>query len=447
MKWGSTTTLPQAFYVQCSNSVDITLLFILLCKQMRCNYEKNKRGIRSLNTSRIICISIITLLVFGSASVYAAVEVEIVSGTGSAHDPFADYNSNTTVANSWIVVDSNVPFSNAFNALSRNIAKLTSTAASSNLYINTTNSYIATLYTYLSNNLPGQWQTLTDIKTNTTNSAASLSALLTLVGDQVNINWSAASTFQGVSESFGGQFISSPTNKTNWNVPDLYWYFNNFNIAGQNFFRVIIPTRAGGMNYMNSYIDYIEILDNSGHPVDADYLLDYDYMSNRVIIYFLNYIPFVRTYPFVVHIHYAHTIDYFINQDHLIQYLPYDTEDYILKSDNLYLRTIAEKDFSAEISGDVTVDTSDLENKVDQVIDAIEDISLVNNDVKLNINVENNDTTNINNIIPFIRDFFDNGYGASDLVNTSEDVENEWFSQSNKTLVDDLSGGYVDLYD
>lgn len=378
--------------------------------------EQNKKHSRFSNSIRNICLTLICSFILCSNSVYAnTINTDVGQGTYDSiivnNDGTIDHVATTNFRG---IIGNIVSFLQRINR---------------NEYQNGT--YLATIYTYLSNNLPGQWQTLSDIKTSTTNSAASLNALLTLTGDQVNINWTDVSQFQGVSLTYGGTFVDRSHNYPTWEVSDLYWYFDNFNVAGQNFFRVQLPTRSSAQNRLNSYVDYIEVIGSNGQPVQADYTLEYDYMSNRLIIYFLNYVPFVQNYPFIIHIHYLYPISYFVNQDHKISYLPYDTTDYIMKSNNLYLRALLEKD--------ITVDVPDVNVEINDSIN----VTPINLDVQIGID----DFTQVNTISNRLRTWLSTGVGVVDLIAALDELDDSFFTLHNRSVIETISTGYTDYYD
>lgn len=408
---------------------------------------KSKNHIRSNHTVRSICIALLTVLIFSASSVYAASEVIIVSGNGSGVSQFADYNSNTTVANSYIVVDSNVPFSNAFNALSRNIAKLTSTAASSNLYINTTNSYIATLYTYLSNNLPGQWQTLTDIKTATTNTAASSQAALTLMGDQVNIDWvnmtiSSINAATSTQNAFDGTYINSAQLVGN----DIYIRLDlgsnpNYNSI-LKFVLPIIPYNSTSEFILQDV--YIMNSVNSGwaYIASPNTKLTGNTSNNATTVY---YDGFIRSYAganisnkILLHIHSNQSIYYLYNNrsQSSVSYITTDKVDYHTVYDTYLLEQINNKKFNA------TVDFDDTD-----IIDAIKDLSLQDNDVQLNLTINNNTGSDGTTIIERLQQFLNTGVSVGDFFDNVDAAESGWFSQSNSDVINTLSRGYTDFYE
>lgn len=384
---------------------------------MEFKYEKNKRNSRTSNSIRSICIALCFALLIGINPIYANSVDITVPGNLYTYFVQADGTIDGHMYNG------NNALTNYFSDLSHSLAFLGKFA-----YQNGT--YLATIYTYFS-------AALNDIKTYSYNTAAATNAALTFLGsieNKLEINWQTASTFQGVTTSFGGQFWDMSSSHNNQPASQsLYFYFNALNIAGENFYRITLPLRASAQNNLNKFISNISIMNSSGSStLTGDFSIEYDYLSNRVYVYLQNYVPFTQSYPLVLKIDFINTYNVYYSITPVVEYLSNDTVAYLLKNDNLYLRSLAHNG--------IQFDDSD-------IIDAINSIHMTDNDITLNVTYNNSDTQDVDNIIPFIRSFFDNGYGTTNFISQSNTTESNWFSQGNKDLIDNLSEGYVDLYD
>lgn len=273
---------------------------------------------------------------------------------------------------------------------------------------------------------------------------------LNIYNELHNINWvntNIVSTVS-VSTSFNQSNPIYPNTSNTLSPGTYYLKLPNFPYDTSNFdtnlFRFDIPFRTQWTSLFNKewITDVSVLVDNANTIYPGNYYWDIDVMKNGqyyLRFYFTDFIPYHNN---TLVIKFTTTDNWLFTSDDTkyVWYIPSSSPDYMAFNDYLNLKRLADKDFTADISGDVNVDTSD-------IVDAINNLSLQDNDVKLNLTINNNTGSDGTNVINRLQNFFNTGTSISDFFDNVDDAENGWFTQTNSDLINTLSGGYVDLYE
>lgn len=363
---------------------------------------------------------IIAFLPIMFAFFFNGVEVEVVSND---HADFHQYSENTVSPGTSYYDDGAVqPFASAWNSLAQNIARMLGYTHLISNNTNTTNSYIATLYTYLSNNLPGQWQTLSDIKTAVTNSAASDQALLQLVGDQVNIDWADSNC------DYTGAYNSSWNTITPdqvYSYTDYYFRYSSFNINRDCIVKLELPMIAWSNNPKILSID-VESGVNQGIVTELYYYVSTP--SNHVNLYLT---PSLPSGTFYVHVKVQGNFKITTATDSTVYYLPNTKEDYFKLYDFILQYNMMNKDINVNIP-DVEVNINDSIN-----------VTPINLDVSIGIE----DFTAVNTISNKLRTWLTTGVSVSALIGALDDLDDSFFTLSNRNIIETINNQYTDFYD
>lgn len=317
--------------------------------------------------------------------------------------------------------------------MNQNLISSDNTLSNINSKLNTNNSLLTTqnslLYDY--NHVGDTSYSLGSTSKNTAVNTLNISNELT------NIGWqNSTSQYIGVYDP-NGNLLS---NNTTYSYTDYYVGFTGFHNDRDSVTKINIPLSAWSSNpYVKSVSVYSGV--GTGKVSELYYFVETS-SSNGINVYFTPSMPYSAVYIRVTVNGNFHTISPSLNY---IQYLPNTSEDYFKIYDFIIQFNMLQKDYT--IDGNVSVDTTNLENKIDDVIDKIDDLSLTSNDVKLNLTINNNTGSDGTNIINRLQNFFNTGTSISDFFDNVDDAENGWFTQTNSDLINTLSGGYVDLYE
>lgn len=258
-----------------------------------------------------------------------------------------------------------------------------------------------------------------------------------------NIDWNTL--VDGTFIDSSGNVINSQTQVT----PNNSNYYFKFDFSGMTnefaILKLVLPLVSGGRNGNDYTLEFYE-MNGSGTIIrfpDPKYIYEYDTAGTNLIVYISDYFynfsnVLVRVIPSYQY--------YFFGGSANIPHSYYLTsvqQDYLDVSQYIFLRknmNILEDIYNKDITVDVTLDTSD-------ILEAINDISLVDNDIKLTPVIDTNLPTNGTNIVDRLRMYFSTGVTVNQFFNAVDNAELGWYDQENSDVINTLSGGYVNLYE
>lgn len=426
------------------------------------------------NITHKLILSILIICLFVSPVFASTPEIEIEHND---NEYFHAYNSNTNVANSYIDSGAAV-FSKAMNYMFINIAKSTSSVYS-----------IQGIANNMYSKLSSSDTTLTNIATDIgvlKQSNASQTTLLSSISSNSN---SIVSYIGQISSTLGGTTTGNLVdiknalnniNTLNWNNRSIYVNTDRVSSLSSNTStrmhnagtHLYVSASNNGLNTNESYLMCFYLpfrYGNNGvwEVYDFDTLFTFNglnitYGSNTSIAsytkYDVEYYAYTdgEGYYFYILNPSLYTSDSYMTLDFTCKqsiyynvgnnfqklfYMTQNNPDYytvsdflIAKSNNSYLHTIANNGIEASF------DDSD-------IIDAINNLSLQDNDVKLNLTINNNTGSDGTDIITRLQNFFDTGVSVSDFFDNVDDAESGWFTQSNSDVINTLRGGYTNFYE
>ena len=287
------------------------------------------------------------------------------------------------------------------------------------------------------NDLDGLSQAVSDIKTYDYNTAAATNAALQLMGDQVNINWinTHYESVLSVADNFAQ---SNPISKPSTAIPAGTYYFKlaafgytDISSYNAGVWKFQIPIRSNAAGRINDYIESITFLDRYGDVFEPSYFLEYNILASgdySLVVYIMD-APFTWTYSNYLQITFKVPWNYY-NESQYVYYMSADSEDYVKFASMLYLRSLNDNQFTDR-----------------NIVNALNDMALVDNNVKMTVPVTVQNVIDANSIVSNTRNWFDTGTSITTLVsNLDTQYIFEWFSDNNTDIVNNLSGGYVNVY-
>lgn len=424
---------------------------------------------RNIKNSIIIAALIISISV--SPIFATTIEVEIEHND---NEYFHAYNSNTNVVNS--LIDSGAAvFSKAFNYMAQNIAKTTSSTYAihtvlSNVYtrlgtMNTSLTNIATDIGLIKQSNVSQTNSLSSILANSNLDIQYISQIAGTLGYQTtgnlvdiknsleNIEWVS----EPISYGYYGR-LNDAVNQTNQLTQGAYDHiyirvdFTNeiFSKALKVVFPVI-PYNTMNLNNENYYIAGVYTPTNNmlgTTPISTTRQRLYFYNQNHTSAFYFDGSGFTMSngnYRRVLIFDISGTQNSYIytGQNTLAYSIGSDKEDYYKIANYINLSKLSTDDIVNAL------DNLSVEAEFDDsgIIDAINNLSLQDNDVKLNLTINNNTGNDGTNIITRLQTFFNTGVSVSDFFDNVDDAESGWFTQSNSDIINTLSGGYTDFYE
>lgn len=397
---------------------------------------------RNIKNSIIIAALIICTSIYPVFATTSPINVEIrENGT----DYFHAYNSNTNVVNSFIDAGAS-SFSKAFNYMATNIAKMTSSAYSINSLSTNIYSRLGTMDSNNTSNATNIVNAVNSYYTGLfgTNGIASNIALIksyVTTSDNHLLNIDNA-----IGTDYWHSFSYSPK-----------YYDNGFNEVTFQAYKSI-----GSEVYIDSPNTesipsnaIIHITLPLSYYSNTQYLtLEFDTYRygtiNPPLKYMVNSMRQVDIY-YIVPLYVTGTTYIHLSSDIGVRFtLGNPQASYISQTDpnyKYYLELLTNAQYHNDTINalnniQVTADFDDSD-----IIDAINNLSLQDNDVKLNLTINNNTGNDGTNIITRLQNFFDTGVSVSDFFNNVDNAESGWFTQSNSDIINTLSGGYTDFYE
>lgn len=378
--------------------------------------EQIKKHSRLINSIRSICLTLCITLIIGISPIYAYPGVVVenvvdVETPGTLWSYITNSDGTIDVSSSDSLPTGSYKFTWYLGRLSQTISRI-------GHFTYQNGSYLATLYTYLSNNLPGQWQTLTDIKTATTNSAVANQALLQLVGDQVNIDWKDSSAqYVGVYDPNGNLL----QNNTTYSFSDYYIAFTGFHNDRDSITKINIPLSAWSSNpYVKSVSVYSGIA--TGKVSELYYFVETS-ASTGINVYFTPAMPYSAVYIRVTVNGNFHTITPNLSY---IQYLPNTSEDYFKIYDFIIQYNLLQKDTNIEVTVNDSINSTDID---------------------LDVEIGIGDFTAVNTVSNKLRTWLTTGVSVSALIGALDDLDDSFFTLSNRNTIETINNQYTDFYD
>lgn len=431
--------------------------------------QYNKRNYTHRVMSIAISICLACICIIHPTIAYAIgtdYDVEIVSTND--HGYYEVYDSNGNIVNSFVQGTSSGFFVKSWNALAKNIARITSTVyntnqvnSSINNLLNSTNSLVNTVNANLGyinshvsliqdqmssyfgansssypNNIYGK---LDYIQTYTFQTVQRLDQIKTLLNNDNTINWTKIKDVQSIVDS-NNNTISGNTTVSNGYVD---FNFGNIDIIGNNVYSIILPISSNNLYSRNNYIDKIKILynTNGGDLAPLNTAYTYSHYSTYININFSN-LGVIGSYNLIIRVYLKYPAYVKGAETCSISYINANNIDYYTVSYLDVLRNINDK--QSEIISTVKSNAFDDQD----IIDAINNLSLVDNDVKIEVNYTHNDALDVTGAIQYITSFFKgNGVTLGDFTTQSNTSQSQWLSQTNQDLLGTATGGYVNLYE